>query len=221
MDDMARDLPLSNRPRRDETAVTANFTTHRGTVLLEIAGMLDELSPEEWNAPALRAGWSVRDVVGELVWLAGSSSRQRAATVARRAFSDRSGLAAASDALVREHTDRTPANLVEAVRSLAVDDLASRGWHRVSALAPAVVAAFELAAATGRPTVVDPIASGAVALARSLSAPMPMRAVVTARTLVAADADWRVGRGPELEGTAAGIVLFLYGRASLTPSVNR
>ena len=43
-------------------------------------------------------------------------------------------------------------------------------------------------------------------------APVEIRAVVTARTLVATDAAWRVGRGPKLPGTAAGIVLFLFGR---------
>ena len=65
---------------------------------------------------------------------------------------------------------------------------------------------------TGRHIAVDPLAGGAVAVARGLSAPVEIRAVVTARTLVATDAAWRVGRGPELPGTAAGIVLFLFGR---------
>jgi hypothetical protein len=34
-------------------------------------------------------------------------------------------------------------------------------------------------------------------------------------TLVAGDAGWAVGRGPETRATGAQIVLFLYGRAGL------
>jgi len=214
MDDMARDLPLSQRPKRDESTVTANWAAHRGAILLEIAGMLEELSAAEWELPTLRAGFTVRHVVGELVWLARGSARQRAVAAGRRALADRTGFAAASRALVLEQSQMEPAELVRAVRGLAVDDLSGHGARSVAALAPAVVAAFDLTAATGSMIAIDPMASGAVALARSLSAPVAIRAVVTARTLVATDAEWRVGRGPELPGTAAGIVLFLFGRGA-------
>ena len=55
-------------------------------------------------------------------------------------------------------------------------------------------------------------ASGAVALARTLAAPLPIRAVVKGRTLRATDAGWGFGSGPEIAGTARELVLFLYGR---------
>ena len=211
---MARDLPLSQRPRRDESSVTANWAAHRGAILLETAGMLDELPAHDWGLPALRPDSTVRSVVAELVWLARGTARQRAVAVARRALADRTGFAAASRALVLEQSNAEPAELVRAVRGLAVDDLSGRGSRTVASLSPAVVAAFDLSAVTGRDIAVDPLASGAVAVARSLSAPVEIRAVVTARTLVATDAAWRVGRGPELPGTAAGIVLFLFGRGA-------
>ena len=38
------------------------------------------------------------------------------------------------------------------------------------------------------------------------------------RTLRATDADWTFGTGPELAGTAAALVLFLYGRAGVPGS---
>jgi hypothetical protein len=62
---------------------------------------------------------------------------------------------------------------------------------------------------------IDPIASGAVALARSLSAPVELRAVVSERALRASDAAWTVGRGRELSGNARELVLFLWGYAGL------
>jgi hypothetical protein len=59
---------------------------------------------------------------------------------------------------------------------------------------------------------VDAATSGAVALARALAAPLPIRAVVRGHTLRATDAGWEFGSGPEIAGTARELVLFLYGR---------
>lgn len=86
---------------------------------------------------------------------------------------------------------------------------------RVPALGAVLAEALELAALTGSSLAVDSVTSGAVALDRSLRAPLPIRAVVKRRTIRATDAGWEFGNGPELAGTAAAIVLFLYGRAGV------
>lgn len=83
---------------------------------------------------------------------------------------------------------------------------------RVADLGAALVAAYEFC---GDRLSVDAVTSGAVCLARSLSAPLPIRAVVRGRTLHATDADWRLGSGPDLAGPARELVLFLYGRAGV------
>ena len=85
---------------------------------------------------------------------------------------------------------------------------------RVADLGAALVAAYEL----GPSLEVDATVSGAVALARVLAAPLPIRAVVRGRTLKATDAGWELGTGPELTGTARELVLFLYGRAGVPGS---
>ena len=85
---------------------------------------------------------------------------------------------------------------------------------RISDLGAALVAAYE----TDARLEVDGAVSGAVALARVLAAPLPIRAVVRGRTLKATDAGWELGTGPELAGTARELVLFLYGRAGLPGS---
>ena len=71
-----------------------------------------------------------------------------------------------------------------------------------------LVEAYEFAALTGRPLAVDPVTSGAVALDRSLRAPLAIRAVVKNRTLRATDADWEFGTGPgaRRDGGGAGAV---------------
>jgi hypothetical protein len=89
---------------------------------------------------------------------------------------------------------------------------------RVPALGAVLIEALEVVALTGAPLRVDPVTSGAVALDRSLRAPLAIRAVVKHRTIRATDADWAFGTGPVLAGTAAAIVRFLYGRAGVPGS---
>jgi hypothetical protein len=90
---------------------------------------------------------------------------------------------------------------------------------RVQDLGLALAEAYALGGAKLR---VSPTTSGAVALARALSAPTAIRAVVRGRTMRATDAGWEFGTGPELAGTARKLVLFLYGRGPVpgvsTPS---
>lgn len=193
---MASFFPLSNRPKHDETDVTSNWSRHRGTVLLDLADLLDGLSPDEWLLPALVGVGTVEDTVAELVWRSSTTrlSRLRAS----------------------RPTDVDRVHLAAAVRRTATGDLAAASRRRLGELGDAVVAAFEISAVTGHPVAVDAVASGAVALARGLGGPVGIRALTRERTLVATDAGWRVGRGPELEGTAGAIVLYMFGRAPLT-----
>ncbi|MEO8262102.1 MAG: hypothetical protein ABI566_05980 [Pseudolysinimonas sp.] len=78
---------------------------------------------------------------------------------------------------------------------------------RIADLGAALVEAYMLGDVD-----VDDVTSGAVALARAVAAPLPVRAVVRGSTLRATDADWSFGSGPEIAGTARELVLFLYGR---------
>lgn len=90
----------------------------------------------------------------------------------------------------------------------AVDRALARRRVRIGDLGAALAEAWETY--PGLP--VDATTSGAVALARALAAPLPIRAVVKGRTLRSTDADWSFGSGPEIAGTARELVLFLYGR---------
>ena len=208
MSDLSGYFPLSQRPRRDESGVSSNRAAARGTILRELAGILGGLSPADWELQTLRTGWTVRDAVGELAWLAGTGRWRRASAVWGRSLTERRSQAAVAESFAREQGG----DLVGRMHDLADADLAPGARRTVAELSPVVVAAFELSTVLGRPIAVDPIASGSVALARGLGGPVEIRAVTSARTLVATDADWRVGRGRELPGTASALVLFLFGR---------
>ena len=90
----------------------------------------------------------------------------------------------------------------------AIDRARARRRVRIGDLGAALAEAWE----TQPGLSVDATTSGAVALARALAAPLPIRAVVKGRTLRATDAGWEFGSGPEIAGTARELVLFLYGR---------
>lgn len=212
MSDFSQYLPFSQRPRRDEIDVTNNWARHTGTVLLEIADVLSELPTASWESPTLRPDKTVRQVVGELSWLLGSTRRERAASMVRGFFREGMSPSAVRSARIKDAADASPEELVARIRGLSAESLTSSASRGLTDLAAAVVAAYEIAEATRSTINVDPIASGAVALARSLSAPLPIRAVVRERSLVATDADWVVGSGPKIEASAGVLVLFLYGR---------
>ncbi|MEP6479726.1 MAG: hypothetical protein ABJB03_10065 [Rhodoglobus sp.] len=200
MSDLGKYLPLSQHAATDESAVTGNWAELTGQTLVRLADLLDALGTTALDRPAMRAGSTIGDVARELFAPSRRDRLRRAATlgIAQR----RSVAAPVDDSCVAAR-----------VRELAVAASGPGAKRSVHDLSIAVVTAYDIATASQSPMALNATASGAVALARSLSAPLEIRAVLRDRTLAPTDADWRLGRGPEISGTAAAIVLFLFGRA--------
>lgn len=184
MSDIPKYLPLSQRPRRDESGVTGNWAHATGTILGQLANIVDGLSDEQWT--------SIADDANATLWHVTSTRVQRLQR-RRAAPKPRDGVATG----------------LRDAATAALDPTAKRPLHTLSA---AVFGTVAVADRLGTPVALDPIATGAVALARSLSAPLPIRAVLKDTSLVATDADWRVGTGPVHYGTVTAILLFLFGR---------
>lgn len=219
--ELARYLPLSQRPRRDESAVTADWTAHLADTLDVIAGLLESLPPETehaavdpWSLPARRRGWTVGEIAGSLDYRLENSRAGRVRKALRAALSDGSSPIAASERLERAASESGPHSIAESLRNRALD-ARDTGTHSVNQLATVVVAVCDLSASLGVAISLAPIATGAVALARSLSAPATIRSILGGTALVASDGDWRVGTGRPVVAPAAAIVLFLYGRGPL------
>lgn len=202
MSEIPRYLPLSQRPRRDETGVSNNWSAHLATTLTQLADLIESKPATTWTAPASLPGASIGSVVTAADAYLGSTLRQRLRHRLAPRFRNGSPAAGRSDVVAR-------------LRARAVVARQPESRVRLGELAVAVVASYDVAAALGTEITIDPIASGAVALARSLSAPLPVRAVTRGTTLVADDAGWRVGTGPAVTATASVIVLFLYGRGGV------
>lgn len=202
MSDVSRYLPLSQRRHGDESGVSNDWRTPFATTLRSLADTLGSLPDAGWDAATSRSGVSVRDLVAEAAAALQATTRRRAVSrLTRRAIAPAAG---------------TRDDLVAALRSIAERDRK----RSIAELSEAVVAAVDTVRAldaVGLPhrIVVDPLALGAVALARSLNAPLPVRAVLAGITLVAADGGWRVGRGAVRSAAASDIVLFLFGRSGV------
>lgn len=87
----------------------------------------------------------------------------------------------------------------------------------VAQLAQSVRATLVLADEVGTRAAISPMTLGAVALHVSARAPFDRRAVIRGHTVVATDADWRIGRGPHLRAPAEQIVRFLLGLSDRPP----
>ncbi|MET0989402.1 MAG: hypothetical protein ABWY54_02020 [Glaciihabitans sp.] len=219
MSDVARYLPLSQNPREDESGVSSDWSKQLSGVLNSLAAAVDGLSVDELDAASLQPGYRVRDVLGHTAWHLGTPRRARAKALLRQMAVGRQTPAAARRALSVDAARATAADPTPSpaggLRALAAAAAAPGTRSTIADLSVVVVDALDVARSTGRTIPIDGLSTGAVALARSLSAPTPIRAVVRQRTLTASDAGWTVGTGRELRGSAAAIVLFLWGRADI------
>ncbi|ANJ25931.1 maleylpyruvate isomerase N-terminal domain-containing protein [Agromyces aureus] len=244
MSDLSRYLPLSNRPKRDESAVTSTWNAELAEVLTALTAVLAPLPDAAWAARSRRPTWSVHDLVAHLVWRLSTSRGERWRTSARSLAEQGFSAAAAELSIARRaaaSVDGSPTALVARLTELRDaaaagapgdaregsgartggderdrdrDDTVQTG---ISALAEAVIAATDLGSTLGTPIAVPERASGAVALRRALEAPTEIKAVTRGHALAATDAGWSFGNGPVLQGTAVEILLFLYGRSDTAP----
>lgn len=205
MTDWARFLPLSNRDRGGDSAVIRDWSPATATLLDGIARVLDA-RPDLLAAPSLRpevpTGAAVRQLLTEL----GAPWWMRWARALGAAESPSPEVAGLSDEA-----------LSSVVRARAISRSAPGARSSIRDLGAVLVLALDLRGAHGVAIDVDPFLCGAVALDLALRAPMLQRSIVTARTFVAVDSDWRVGRGHELRASAETIVLFLAGRGDVPP----
>ena len=201
MADFMHDLPLSWRPRQDESDVTGDWRDSVAEVLDIAATQLD----------AAEVGDTTRE------WLA--TDFLRAASSRRLTFALPDAEASADtypDADADADADATIPAPADRLRAAAVVARSTRGVP-VRVLSRAVAAYLTLAREIGAEPVVAPRTSGAVALYLAAKAPTPIRAVINGHSLRARDADWDFGRGPVLEADAVPMLEFLLGRSTTAP----
>ena len=176
---------------------------------------LEGLTPAQWQAPSLCTEWRVIDVAAHLAWAPVLGVGAGAAALVRHGLSMNRMIARSAVGWSSRGRDAIFAQLSDNARTGATPI----GMPPVAALADAVVHGLDVRRPLGLPGDVPPSALAPLA-DFALATPWPMSTVVggSARRrvagvrLVATDADWSHGSGPEVEGSAEALLLLLYGR---------
>ncbi|MFF5082872.1 maleylpyruvate isomerase family mycothiol-dependent enzyme [Actinoplanes sp. NPDC000266] len=176
---------------------------------LRIADLLQTLSPAEWDAPSLCAGWRVRDVAGHLASVPTVTVRDMLAVAPRARFNPHR----VNTVLAVRHGSREPGEIVAAIRQHAADRRMAKGLDGRNCLFDAIVHSQDMVVPLGRefPIAAEQSRAG---LRRVWEMGWPFRARrrFAGHTLNATDIDWTVGTGPEIAAPALSLLLLLTGR---------
>jgi uncharacterized protein (TIGR03083 family) len=174
-----------------------------------LAGLLENLSPQQWTAPSLCEGWKVRDVAAHL-----THSQMGPGRVVVEAL--KSGLR--FDPMIKRlalEDNRSQAQIVAALRGMVGSRKRIVGTKPLDPLTDALVHGQDIAVPLGidRPM---PEAAAAASANRLWHMGFPMQPAkrVKGIRLVAADADFAAGEGYEIKAPIRDILMVLTGRRS-------
>ena len=177
----------------------------------ELLDLLERLTPDQWRAPSLCTGWSVRDVVAHVLSYDELGPRQLAGRFARGLFLvDRTNAVG-----LRENAARTPAELVELLRAHLTPTGLTAGMGGAIGLTDGLIHQQDIRRPLGLPRTI-PAERLVPALRTALFGPV-LRGVLRVRDvrLVATDVDWTFGRGPEVRGTGEALLMAVAGRRAV------
>jgi uncharacterized protein (TIGR03083 family) len=174
----------------------------------DFAAFLATLSPEQWDAPSLCAGWRVRDVVAHVISYDELSTRDLLGRFAKGRFlPDRVnaiGLA--------EYNTRSPDELLTVLEDHLEPRGLTAGFGGMIALTDGLIHQQDIRRPLGMPRDIPPQRL-LPALRLALFAPV-IRGFWRVRgvRLAATDVDWSFGTGPEARGPAESLLMAIAGR---------
>lgn len=175
-----------------------------------LADLVAGLTPEQLATPSLCAGWTVQDVAGHLAGTLTGSLTEFFVAMARSGFS----FARANTRMTKAQGARPVAELVATLREHADSHFVPPGMDWTAPLTDTMVHREDITVPLGLPSE-RPVASWLVAL-DFLVSPRARRGFVRGLLpgvrLVATDADWSHGTGPEVRGPAAALALAVTAR---------
>jgi uncharacterized protein (TIGR03083 family) len=195
----------------DDTTYWQAVHHHR----LALADFLSTLSPSQWDAPSLCPDWRVRDVAGHLSLVPTVTLGEMMAVAPRAGFNPHR----INTHLAVRYGSHEPEQIVARLREHAAARTTARGLDPANALFDILVHSQDIAIPLDLPY--DVPAEHAVAgLERVWSMGWPFRARrrLGHVTLIATDAPWRVGTGPDVCGSALSLLLLATGRVEVAAS---
>jgi uncharacterized protein (TIGR03083 family) len=173
---------------------------------------LETLTPEQWDAPSLCAGWRVRDVAGHLV----TGLEMSLATVLMRTARAGFNINKASAKAAVVAGSRPTEELAKAIESTT----ALSGFAKVlgyAKLVPDLMIHHEdirRAIGLAPHAVPDDRMKFALSTLRKDFGPLKAKRRSKGLRLVASDLEWADGEGPEVRGPALSLLLAMGGRAA-------
>ncbi|MEO6792581.1 MAG: maleylpyruvate isomerase family mycothiol-dependent enzyme [Mycobacterium sp.] len=174
----------------------------------EFVGLLDELTPQQWDLPSLCVGWRVRDVVAH----AFGFDELTGADLAGRMLRGRFSVARINELGVTTCTERTPEDLLAMAHAHRRPRGLTAGFGGRIALLDGMVHQQDIRRPLNVPRCIATERLRA-ALDFARFAP-PVRGAWRARgvQLVVDDLDWSYGRGPAVHGSGEAILMAMAGR---------
>ncbi|WP_066898348.1 maleylpyruvate isomerase family mycothiol-dependent enzyme [Mycolicibacterium houstonense] len=174
----------------------------------EFADLLDGLSPQQWHAPTLCVGWTVRDVAAHtLSYLGQSRLGLTAAMLAARGRVDR-----LNDRALRGGAGSGPDELRALMRAGVDPSGAGALYGCRVALIECLIHQQDIRRPLGLPRTVPPDALRASLTYARVSPVIGGAWHTRGLRLVATDLDWSAGRGPEIHGPGEALLLAMTGR---------
>lgn len=175
----------------------------------ELAEFLDTLTPAQWDAPSLCAGWRVRDVVAHMY------SYEELSPVGLVGRFIKGGILPdrVNAVGVAAYADRSPDQLLALVKNHQQPRGLTAGFGGKIALTDGTIHHQDIRRPLGRPRDI-PAERMIVVLDFARTAPtIGASKRIRGLTLVATDLDWAAGSGPVVEGPAESLLMAIAGRS--------
>jgi uncharacterized protein (TIGR03083 family) len=183
-----------------------------------VVDLLEQLTDDEWRSPSLCAGWTVRDVAAHLTRQEARWRDVLPLMVRFRGNIDRAIHESAREDAVRLST----AQIIAAIRGTVGSRRHNVGVSYRETLIDAVIHSQDIALPLGRPLETPATAAAEVATrlwTMRFPPPFPATRAMKEFRIIATDIDWSVGRGAEVHGPIAAIMLVGAGRLVALPQL--
>jgi uncharacterized protein (TIGR03083 family) len=185
---------------------------------LSLAGMLEGLTDEQWNAPSLCERWRVKDVAAHVAM---TPQPPTLAAVAGELVRARGSLTKATRDLAVHYAERPGVDLVAEIRDHAASRRLPTLTNYRNIVLDILVHGQDIAIPLGIPREMptEAVLAG-IDRAWKIGWLLGVKPSLKRFRYTATDVDWTAGDGPEVTGPAASLLLLLTGRPAALPQLS-